>query len=72
MKYIIKRKKHFIKVEDAGPNWSPYLSVIDKNSATIFNTKEEAEKVVSDIKRDKNYKQMSLLFGEPVIVEVKK
>lgn len=71
MKYIIKRKKYFIKVKELGQNFSPYLSVIDKNAATIFNTKEEAEKVVSDIKSDKNYKQTSLLFGEPVIMEIK-
>ena len=88
MKYLIKRRETYIAVrnENGGKNWSKYVMVTDKNKATIFNTKEEAQKVVDDINKEhlgnisrlRSKDKIKLMnkvfeetFGIPYIVEAK-
>lgn len=88
MKYLIKRRETYIAVrnEDCGKNWSKYVMVTDKNKATVFDTKEEAQKVVDEINKEhldnishlRSKEKIKLMnkvfeetFGIPYIVEAK-
>ena len=67
MKYLIKMNVfdnvRFLKYDEENSNF-PFISLKDENKATIFETKEEAEKMIKKYK-----KEAGTFFGETFTIE---